>query len=132
MKNEETFKRGAAIRRQIVGGGYADEVVLKGGDLRNTFADMATKHLWGAYWVRPGLDMRSRSICTISLLITRGHGCEEALALHLRGALKNKFLTMEEIGELILHTSIYVGYPRAMAAMKLAEDIFSEETERTP
>lgn len=129
MNDSERFEAGAAIRRKLVGESYASVVEKKGSDLRNLFADAATEHLWGAWWTRPELDMRSRSVLTIAMLLTKGHGSEDGLTLHLRGALRNKLLTLDEIMELILHCSIYVGYPTAKAAMRLALKVLGPEEE---
>lgn len=129
MNESDRFKAGAEIRRQLVGDSYAGAIKSKGSDLRAEFADAATEHLWGASWTRPGLDMRSRSILTISLLLAKGHGSEDGLSLHLRGALRNNLLTLDEIMELVLHSSIYVGYPTAKAAMRLALRMLGTEEE---
>lgn len=131
MSDLEAFERGLAMRRKILGDVYADGVEAaakadeqKGAShtahLASTFTRLATEHAWGAFWSRPGLDLRSRSIATISILLMQGN--KEELALHLRGALRNKFLTREEIGEIILHSTSYAGYPVALAALNLLSE----------
>ncbi|MDQ0103045.1 4-carboxymuconolactone decarboxylase [Paenarthrobacter nicotinovorans] len=82
-----------------------------------------TEHVWGAVWGRDGLDRRSRSIATLSILIAlRAH---EELVGHVRGALTNG-LTQEEIVNLVIHASAYCGAPAAMSAMRVVEGAFSD------
>lgn len=125
MRDIEEFQRGATLRRQIVGEVDADQKTGTVGVWTKTFVQEEIEHLWGTYWARPELDLRSRSICTISLLIALGY--MEVLGRYLRGALRNKLLTKGEIRELIMHTASYVGYPSAVAARRVAQDVFEKE-----
>ena len=78
------------------------------------------EHAWGAAWTRDGLDRKTRSIVTVSMLIALGaHG---ALKGHVRGALNNG-VSQEEIREIIIHAATYCGYPAALAAMKVAREV---------
>lgn len=76
-------------------------------------------------WARPGLSLRERSIATISALTVLGREAE--LRSHLRIGLTNG-LTKAEIGELLLHLSVYGGIPVGVGAMRLAREVF-EATE---
>lgn len=127
MTNTETLKYGTAVRTQVLGSEYKGTVERAGSTLGKDFDDAETEHVWAALWARPELDLRSRSILTISMLLTQGHGCEEALGLHLKGAVRNKLLTVDEAMELIFHCSIYVGYPKVKAALRVAIEALGTE-----
>ncbi len=64
---------------------------------------------------RPGLDLKSRELQAISLLIALGSPPE--ITTHLQGAL-NVGASEREVRETIIHAALYVGFPRALAAMK--------------
>ena len=107
-----------------VPGDHVDRAVARTTDLTRDFQDLITRYAWGEMWTRPGLDRRSRSIVTLTAMVARGH--HEELAMHLRAALGNG-LTVEEIGEVLLQTAIYLGVPDANTAFRIAQEVFAEE-----
>jgi 4-carboxymuconolactone decarboxylase len=125
MPDSELYKKGAAKRRQLMGdaaveaaakGVYADPVMQK-------FLDVATENVFGALWTRPGLDDKTRAlICVISDTCT---GREPELALHLRMALRQGW-TEDELTEVLLHLSGYIGVPIIRESMLLASRVFKE------
>lgn len=78
---------------------------------------LAVEHCYGEIWSRPGLDLRSRSLVTLGILIASGHPDE--LRNHIKGALGNG-LTPDEVLEAMLHSVAYVGFPAAGKAMAVA------------
>jgi 4-carboxymuconolactone decarboxylase len=125
MPDSELYKKGAAMRRQLMGDAaversgreiYSDPVMKK-------FIDMATETVFGALWTRPGLDLKTRAlICVVSDAAT---GREPELGLHLRMALRQGW-TEEELTELLLHLSGYVGVPIIRESMMVASKAFAE------
>lgn len=119
--------RGLGIRRQVMGHAFVDKALSRAADTpAGPLQDHITEHVWGAVWSRDGLDRRSRSIATLSILVAlRAH---EELVGHTRAALTNG-LTREEIVELVIHASAYCGAPAALSAMRVVESSFSSLTE---
>jgi 4-carboxymuconolactone decarboxylase len=125
MAESELHKKGAAMRRQLMGDAaveqaarttYSDPVMQK-------FIDVATETVFGALWTRPGLDTKTRAlICVVSDTCT---GREPELALHLRMALRQGW-TEEELTETLLHLSGYVGVPIIRESMLVASRVFKE------
>ena len=74
----------------------------------------------GDVWQRPGLDMKTRSLVTVALLAALGK--QHELKGHVRGALNNG-ATVQEIQEVLLHTSIYCGVPTAVDAFRSAAEV---------
>jgi len=77
---------------------------------------------FGDIYDRPGLDARSRQLVTIGVLTALG-GCEPQLKVHV-GAALNVGLTPNEIVEAVLHTSVYAGFPRALNATFVVQEVF--------
>jgi 4-carboxymuconolactone decarboxylase len=87
------------------------------------FIEVATETVFGALWSRPGLDLKTRTlVCVVSDAAT---GREPELAIHLRMALRQGW-TEEELTEVLLHLSGYVGVPIIREGMLIAKRVFAE------
>jgi len=75
---------------------------------------LAMEHAFTDSWPRPGLDARTKSLMTISMLV--GLGCHRTLRMHVSGALMLG-ITREEIIELFIHAAAYCGLPRTSEAV---------------
>lgn len=83
--------------------------------------ELSEKVVYGDVWERSGLSKRDRSLITVASLMSMYR--PEQLRLHLQRALDNG-VTQEEIGELITHLAFYSGWPTAMTAATIANDVF--------
>ena len=124
--SETDHERGMRVRRQVLGDAHVDRAEARKSDFTADFQDFLTRYGWGEIWDRPGLDRRSRSLITLSLLIARDKLDE--LPMHVRAARRNG-LTRDEIKELILHCAIYLGLPAANEAFPIAEKALDAEEE---
>ncbi len=79
--------------------------------------------LFGDVWEQPELSKRDRSLITVAVL-TALYRTEE-LRGHMRRALDNG-VTQEELGGLITHLAFYAGWPTAVNAGRVAQEIFDE------
>lgn len=79
-------------------------------------------HIFSLY-ARPALDQKTRSLCTIAALTVLGYTDE--LKLHLYGALNNG-ATPEEIKEVLMQMAGYGGFPCAVNAFQVAEQVFAK------
>src|SRR5438445_13457128 len=79
-------------------------------------------------WARPGLPRRIRSMLNIAMLVALGKS--EELELHLDGAIRNG-VTKKEIGEILLHSAIYCGYPAALGGFRTAREYFAKRGKKT-
>src|SRR5919199_189866 len=104
MAESELYRKGIALRAQLMG-------------------EPAAETVFGALWTRPGLDFKTRAlICVVSDAAT---GRDPELALHLRLALRQGW-TEDELTEVLLHLSGYVGVPLIREAMLTASKVFAE------
>ncbi len=74
------------------------------------------KHGFNDMYTNEALDQRARKIATLASLVTSGN--QPQLGWHIRGALENNLINKDEIRELIIQMTIYIGYPAAFNAMK--------------
>jgi 4-carboxymuconolactone decarboxylase len=83
--------------------------------------ELTEKVVYGDVWERPGLSKRDRSLITLAALISMNRS--DQLRGHLERALANG-VTTDEIGEIITHMALYAGWPTAMTAGRIANDVF--------
>ncbi|MBI1686762.1 (R)-mandelonitrile lyase [Caulobacter hibisci] len=77
--------------------------------------------LFADLWRRPDLAPRDRSLATIAALAANGD--EAGLAFHVGLGLQNG-LTRAEVGEALTHLAFYAGWPKATAAVAVADKAF--------
>ena len=78
--------------------------------------------LFGDVWRRSELSPRDRSLVTISVLIATGKPAQ--LAGHLRRALDNGVQPSEASG-LLAHLAIYCGWPNAVSALEIYDQVYT-------
>ncbi len=122
-----SFEQGMAVRREVLGDAHVDRAVAATDPLTADFQDFLTRYAWGEVWTRPGLGRRDRSLVTLGVLVALG--AEGEIAMHVRAAVRNG-LTAAELAEVLQHTALYAGLPRANAAFAIARRVLAElETE---
>jgi 4-carboxymuconolactone decarboxylase len=120
---DETFARGMAVRREVLGGDYVDRANANRSPFTSEFQDFLTRYAWGEVWTRPGIDRRTRSCITVAMLVALNR--PEELAIHLQGALRNG-VTAAELREVLLQSAIYCGIPAANSAFRIARETLGE------
>lgn len=111
------------MRTQVLGADYVNRSVADPADFAAPLQDLVTGHAWGTVWTRDGLPPRLRSLSTVSMLIALNRPTE--LKLHMRGAINNG-VTPEELREVVMHASVYCGFPAAMDSMRVLKDLLAE------
>jgi 4-carboxymuconolactone decarboxylase len=121
---DPTYDAGMVVRREVLGDAHVDRAEAARTPFNSDFQAFITRTAWGTVWTRDGLDRRTRSFATLSSLMALRHW--EEFVLHVRAARRNG-LSVDEIGELILHNSIYCGVPTSNHAFALAQRVLTEE-----
>jgi len=116
------YARGLAKLAQV-DGKAGEEVVSSLGDLGRYIVEFS----FGEIYSREGLSLRDRQIATVAMLTALG-GREPQLRLHL-GAALNVGLSPREIEEIIIHSVSYAGFPTAINAMRLLQEVLAETTQ---
>ena len=97
---------------------------MRDGLIGEELVEIGLINVWSQLWAREGLSRRSRSLVTLGILI--GLGAEDEFGSHVRIGMNNG-LTEDEIAEVLYHASGYAGFPRAMAARKVARRVLHED-----
>ncbi len=119
-----TLAAGYATRRAVLGDAHVERSIQAATEFSAPFQEFLTRYAWGDVWSRPQLSRRDRSVVTLAALVALG--AEHELAMHVRAARRNG-LTAEEITEVLLHTALYAGLPRANRAFAIAGEVLAAE-----
>ena len=79
---------------------------------------------FGDVYSRPGLDVKTREIVTVSALAALGNAAPQ-LKAHINMAL-NAGCTRQEIVEVLIQMAVYAGFPAALNGMAVAKEVFKE------
>ncbi len=120
---EERYQQGREMRSLMAGGDLAHFTVPGIDQLAPDLKRIIDEALFGSIWTRPVLDVKQRSICTISALLALGQ--LPLLRRHIERCL-NLGLPPEQVVEAFIHLTFYVGVPAVEAAMRIAKEVFEE------
>jgi len=114
---------GMTRRTEVMGADFVERAMSSADAFSRPLQEWLNEHAWGTTWLRDGLDLKTRSLCTCAMLAALGKGAE--LKNHTRGAINNG-ATTTEIREVLLHSAIYAGAPTAVEASRNAVEVLRE------
>jgi 4-carboxymuconolactone decarboxylase len=123
VSEDAGYDAGMGVRRAVLGDAHVDRAIERTTEFTAPFQEFITRYAWGGVWARDGLDRRTRSVITLSVLTALGR--ENEIEMHVRAALRNG-LTPAEISEVLLHTAVYAGVPAANSAFAIAQRVIDE------
>ncbi len=119
----ERYEKGQSMRT-LMAAGDLSHFTLPGIDqLAPDLKRIIDESLFGSIWSRPGLDVNLRCICTISALMALGQ--LPLLRRHIERCL-NLGLTPDQVVEVFIQLTFYVGVPAVETALRITKDIFEE------
>lgn len=87
------------------------------------FVAYTVDHLFGDVWRRPGLDVLQRRLLTVGVLAAMGQ--TELLDVQFQSALDNGELDEDQVREVVIHLTHYVGWPLATGVSEAAERVIA-------
>jgi 4-carboxymuconolactone decarboxylase len=118
------LSKGLEVTKQLWGE-RAGGQELPAQKLAPEFFAIVTQSVFGMIWSRPGLDIRSRSLCTVAQLAALGK--HDELKGHLAGALRLG-ITRPELIEVLMQTACYAGVPAAVSALNAAAGVLGDDS----
>ena len=128
MAESDLYRKGIALRSELMGEAFVSSMnsTTYSDPIMQKFRDVAAETVFGALWTRPGLDLKTRAlVCVVSDVAT---GRDPELALHLRMALRQGW-TEDELVEVLIHMSGYVGLPLVRESLLTASKVFDDVRE---
>jgi 4-carboxymuconolactone decarboxylase len=119
---EALMERGEQVKQMLhaerAAAGYANAESAASG----LYGSVATQYLYGEIWERPGMTVRERMICSVAAFTALR--MESQQRKFFRSAL-NVGLTSSEVVEVITQTGPYSGFPSALNAVTVAEEVLA-------
>lgn len=106
--------------RLVDGDKVTDHLLKRYEDIAPDFARYLVEFVFGEIYGREG-DLKQRELVAISSLATMG-GCDPQLETHVHGAF-NVGLTEAEIIEAVMTLIPYIGFPKALVAMRIVKRV---------
>ena len=120
VDEENRFEKGLAIQVPI----YGDEIKQAMAGLPDNMGDDVAKLLtevcFGDFYTRKGLDIKTRELIVLSILVTTGDS--ETLKSHIKGNLKVGN-SEKDIAAVIIQCMPYTGFPNALRALKVLKEV---------
>jgi 4-carboxymuconolactone decarboxylase len=122
MDEETLLKIGTAKHTEIFGEGVAEWRERFRG-INPDAVDNLMKYCFGAYYCRPGLDLKTRELCTVTALAVLARWPQ--LKSHIGGALRVG-ATEQEVTEVLLQMQNYAGWPITLTGLEVAAEAFRD------
>lgn len=117
------YERGYAQFARMVGEENMEQLTARFRAVCPDFETEVVSVVGGRIWTRGGIDLKTRSLCSICTLAALGR--DNALKLNLQMALRNG-ATVEEICEAIFQVAVYAGFAAAWDALVKLEEVLHE------
>lgn len=126
--SSKMFEDGLKLRKEVLGEAHVNRSMANADEFTKPLQELVTELGWGAFWSRPGLTRKERSLITLGILTALGRPHE--LQVHVRGALNNG-CTKEEIREALIHSGCYAGFPATIDAFRNAKQVIDDVEGKT-
>ncbi|MEH0069793.1 carboxymuconolactone decarboxylase family protein [Pannonibacter sp. Pt2-lr] len=94
-------------------------------DLVDGFSESLVEWAYGRHYARPGLDLKTRQLCTVAALTALGGQTGPQLKVNIAHTLAAG-ASRAEIVEAIWQMAVYGGLPAAINGLNAALDVFAE------
>jgi 4-carboxymuconolactone decarboxylase len=121
--SDDDYERGYAQFEQMVGAENIAQLVARLSTASPDFAREVISVVGGRIWTRGGIDLKTRSLCSVAILAALGR--RNALKLNLQMALRNG-ATASEICEALFQVAAYAGFAAAWDALSQLAEVLDE------
>jgi len=119
----DDYERGRDQFRRMVGDDRIEGLLARFRAVCPDFEREVVSVVGGRIWTRPGLDLKTRSLCSLCVLASMGR--VNALKLNFEMAIRNG-ATIEEIFEALFQVAVYAGFPAMWDALVKLEETLAE------
>ena len=97
-------------------------------DLPGDYFALTVDHLFANIWSRPGLSMRDKRIMTLSVVTALG--LPDLAEIQVKAALQNSELSPDELREMALFITHYVGFPLGSTFNGVVEKVIQKASQK--
>lgn len=114
------YEKGRAQFGRMVGEENIERLIARFKAVCPDFETEVVSVVGGRIWTREGIDLKTRSLCSIGILAALGRN--NALKLNLQMALRNG-CSVAEICEALFQVAAYAGFPAAWDALEMLREV---------
>lgn len=92
-------------------------------DMPGDYFALTVDHLFGRIWSRAGLSMRDKRLITLAVVTAAGE--KDLAEIQVNAALHNGELTDDELREMAIFITHYVGFPRGSGLNSVVEKVIA-------
>ena len=119
---QERFAKGSAIQIPIYGNEIEESMKNLPENMGKYVSRFLTEVCFGDFYTREGLDIKTRELLVISILVTTGN--TSVLKKHIKGNLKIGN-SKETITSAIIQCLPYIGFPNTFSALRVAQKLYN-------
>ncbi len=120
---DEARQAGMAKMREVYGFSVDPDTIP------GRYTAMTVDHLFGSVWTSEELDVRDRRLMTIGVLAALGNS--DLLDLQFDCALQRDELTVDQLREVVVHLTHYIGWPMSTGLNETAEKVIARRAKAT-
>ena len=118
------YEKGYKQFAEMVGEENIESLVMRFRSVCPDFEQEVVSVVGGRIWTRGGIDLKTRSLCSICVLAALGR--HNALKLNYRMALRNG-AELHEIFEAIFQVAAYAGFAAAWDSLEKLAEVLDED-----
>ena len=121
---DDRYNRGHEMRSRMAAGNPSHYTLPGIDQLAPDLKRIIDEALWGSVWTRPGLDPAHRCMCTMSALTALNQ--LPLLRRNIERSL-NLGVTPDQVVEVFIQMTFFVGVPGVETAMRITKEVFEEQ-----
>ena len=118
---EDRMEKGLAVQKRIVGSEAVEAMYAKAPEDEMHIQRYLSGNCFGDHFTRTGIDLRTRELLTLSMLIALG-GCEPQVKGHVSANLNigNDRARLIDVATQLLP---FIGYPRTLNGLRIIDEV---------
>jgi 4-carboxymuconolactone decarboxylase len=125
---EQSVGRGDA-RAMLFGADRANASRPITEELAPVVKEISDECLWGKVWADETLDLRTRSIVTVTTLLAQERF--DYVRIHMHGA-RRIGITRDELSQVVVQMLFYTGLPMVHEALRIVDAVYSAPADELP
>lgn len=118
---EDRMEKGLAVQKRIVGSEAVEAMYAKAPEDEMHIQNYLSGNCFGDHFTRTGIDLRTRELLTLSMLIALG-GCEPQVRGHVSANL-NIGNDRARLIDVVTQLLPFIGYPRTLNGLRMIDEV---------
>ena len=127
---ENRAEKGLAVQKQIIGGDVVEKLYASASEDQLHFQRYLSAHCFGDHYTRTGIDVPTRELLTLSMLVSLG-GCDAQAKGHVAANL-NVGNSRARLIDVLTQLLPFIGYPRTLNALRVVDEVTATPKSKEP